>query len=271
MTKIEKKVNHVKELLHNKKVLVAFSGGVDSSVCLWLAKEFCSRVLAVTVKTIFSPPGEIEDAECIAREFGVDWKLITIQQDESSNLMTNPPNRCYFCKKGIMSALNDILKEENLEYILDGTNFDDLKDYRPGMQALREYNVQSPLADALITKTEIREIARVNNLKASDKPSMACLASRIPYGEKITEKKLKMIAEAEAQIKTITGITNVRVRLHQLIARIEVAPKDRVKLFNSTVLDEVARTLKKLGFVYITLDMEGYRSGSMNEPLQHKT
>ena len=266
---IDTKLQKVEHILQEKKVLVAFSGGVDSSVVTRLAKEYCSRVVAVTVRSKTNPSGELEEARCVAEELGVEWKIIEINELEDEKFQANPPNRCYYCKKGLMTALLEIASIENLDFIVDGTNSDDLKDYRPGALALKELSIKSPLAEAGITKNEIRLIAKKFNLSVHDKPSMACLASRIPYGEEITEKKLKMIAEAETLIKSLANISVVRVRYHRGIARIEVHPNERERFFNTKLLDNIVKTLKTLGFVYIALDLQGFRSGSMNEQIDN--
>lgn len=265
---LQKKIESVKKSLQGKKVLVAFSGGVDSSVMTRLALEFSTKVLAVTANSKVEPQNELEEARCIAEEIGVEWESIEINPLSNPNFQKNPPNRCYFCKKEIMSALWALAKERNLEIIIDGTNADDLKDVRPGNRAVQELKVKSPLAEAGITKKEIRLIAKEYKLSVFQKPAMACLASRIPYGSTITEQKLAIIAEAEAVIKTITKVSVVRVRHHGSIARIEVSPEDRAKFFNEIVLDQINTALTKLGFVYVTLDLHGYRSGSMNEALK---
>ncbi len=265
---LQKKIEKVKESLLGKRVLVAFSGGVDSTVMTRLALEFCAKVLAVTANSKVEPPNELEEAKCIAKELGVNWESIEVNPLVNQNFHANPPNRCYFCKKEIMTALLTLAKKRNLEIIIDGTNSDDLRDFRPGYSAVQELNIKSPLAEAGITKQEIRLIAKDYNLSVFNKPSMACLASRIPYGNEITELKLTMIAEAETVIKNLTNVSVVRVRHHGTLARIEVPPEERSKFFNSKVLDQISAALNKLGFVYVTLDLQGYRSGSMNESLK---
>lgn len=264
---LQKKIEKVKEILQERKVLVAFSGGVDSSVVTRLALEFCSKVVAVTAILKVSPPGELESAKCVAEELGVNWRTIEIAVLEDSNFKANPPNRCYFCKRELLTALLQVAEDEGLDFIIDGTNHDDLRDVRPGFQAVQELGVKSPLAMAGITKKEIRQIAKEYELSVFNKPAMACLASRIPYGNEITEQKLKMVAEAETLIKNLTEVSVVRVRHHGNIARIEVASDERNKFFRETVLDQIVAGLKQLGFVYVTLDLQGYRTGSMNESL----
>lgn len=266
---IKAKMQKVKELLQGKKVLVAYSGGVDSSVITRLAKEFCTKVLAVTVHSKINPPSEIEDAKRVAEEeLGVEWRMVEIDELKNANFRANPPNRCYYCKKELMTGLLKLAKSEKLDWVIDGSNADDKKDFRPGSQALQELNIKSPLAEAGITKSEIRIIAKYYNLSVHSKTSMACLSSRIPYGEEITEKKLSMIADAEMIIKKMTGVNVVRVRHYGTMARIEVQPEERSKFFNEELLDRIATALKEVGFIYITLDLQGYRSGSMNESLK---
>jgi len=264
---LEAKIEKIKHILTGKKVLVAFSGGVDSSVITLLAKQFCPEVLAVTVESEITPFGELEYAKSVAEELGVKWKLVEVKKLDSPNFRANPPNRCYYCKKGIMDLLEKIRRQYNLDIIVDGTNADDLRDYRPGRQALEEFKIKSPLAEVGVSKLEIRKIAKAHNLSVYDKPSMACLASRIPYGIEITEKNLRMIAEAEKLIKELTHVSVLRVRHHGNMARIEVGINERSKFFNVEKLDKIVTRLKKLGFIYIVLDLQGYRSGSLNEPL----
>ncbi|MHA1649933.1 MAG: ATP-dependent sacrificial sulfur transferase LarE [Candidatus Helarchaeota archaeon] len=266
-TQLKEKVQKVKKLLQNKKVLVAFSGGVDSSVVTRLAKEYCSKVIAATIISELNPPSELEEAERVAHELNIEWRTIKIQELENPQFRANPPNRCYYCKKDIMSALKKLARHENVDIIIDGTNADDLSDFRPGQLALKEFNIVSPLAQADITKEEIRKLANFFGLSVHDKPAMACLASRIPYGEEITEKKLQMIAEAEKAIYELIHPKMVRVRYHGNGARIEVLPEERSKFFDIEKIEQIVKILKRLGFIYVMLDLQGYRTGSLNEPL----
>lgn len=228
-----------------------------------LALEFSTRALAVTVISPSNPPGEVDAAQRVAEEIGVDWTSIAINELDNTEFQKNPPNRCYFCKMELMTGLKVFAHREGLELLIDGTNADDLKGHRPGYLALQELNVQSSLAQAGMTKQDIRQVARDYGLSVHDKPAMACLASRIPYGDVITERKLLVVGQAEALVKEAAKIKVIRVRHHGKVARIEVAPDDLVKVI--AVADQVVQGLKELGFVYITLDLQGYRSGSMNE------
>ncbi len=265
---LKEKTETVQQILSGKKVLVAFSGGVDSSVVTLLAKKFSSRVLAVTVVSEVNPPGELKDAECVAHELGVEWRRVEVKELANPKFRSNPPNRCYYCKRDIMEALQEIANAETMDFIIDGTNYDDLEDFRPGTAALEEFKVKSPLAEAGITKEEIRAIAKEYDLSVCNKPAMACLASRIPYGEEITEKKLLMISEAEKLISDILGVRMVRVRHHRDIARIEVPPDERSKFLAQEQADKIVKELRKMGFIYVVLDLQGYRSGSLNEQLK---
>lgn len=216
------------------------------------------------------PPWEVEEATRVAKEIGIRHEILEGNELEDPNFVRNPPNRCYFCKKGLAAKLKKFAKEVGLRSIADGSNADDLSDYRPGRLALEEEGISSPLAEVGLTKEEIREIARELGLSVADKPPMACLASRIPYGQEITLDKLKMVAKAEAAVKKIAKVKQVRVRDHDGIARIEVNPKERVAFFNEAVMDEVAKELRTMGFKYVTLDLEGYVQGSMNRLLRER-
>jgi uncharacterized protein len=248
-----------------KSALVAYSGGVDSTFLLKVAQEVLGdNVVAVTAASETYPSNEIEYAVKMAETLGA--KLITIHTDEFSNkkFTENPRERCYWCKKELFMRLTALAKEYNLNFVLDGSNFDDINDFRPGMKAAAELRVRSPLKEAGLTKDEIRYLSEKLGLPTWNKPSFACLASRFPYGTEITKKNLLKVDSAERFLKNL-GLTQVRVRHHNDTARIEVI-REEMKIF----LDDKIRTriishLKSLGYTYIALDLEGYRTGSMNE------
>jgi uncharacterized protein len=265
----EKFLNLKRIITQLGKAAVAFSGGVDSSflskVCYDVLGE---NALAVTVVSPLLPKSEIEDAKEIARSIGIKHLLIEDNVIEDA-VAENPPDRCYFCKK--IEFLN--IKEASLKYgidvVLEGSNFDDLSDYRPGLIALNELKILSPLRKAELTKKEIRELSKKMNLKNWDKPAYACLASRIPYGEKITYNKLKKIEKSEDFLKQ-KGFKQFRVRSHNDTARIEVAPEERKKLFNTELMDTISKELKSYGFIFVSMDLEGYKTGSLNSILKRK-
>jgi len=265
---IQKKIDKVHEILKEKKVLIAFSGGVDSSIIASLAKDVAKRVLGVTVYSQFMTDEEIINAKNVAQELGIEWRRFDLDILENEKLVENPPDRCYYCKKNIMRELSNIAKEENLDLIVDGTNEEDLKDHRPGHMALLELNIKSPLAEAGIKKNEVREIAKNRDLSVWKRPSLACLASRIPYGDEITENKLERIAKAENYVRYKAKIKIVRVRCYENLARIEIGKNEMKNLFSMDIIKDIVTYLKDLGFKYVTLDLEGYRSGSMDEILE---
>ena len=244
--------------------LVAYSGGVDSTFLLKVAQEVLrDRVIAVTATSETYSSHELESARYMAQELGVKHVLIHTEELASEDFATNPKERCYFCKKELISQLNDIAREHNLNYVLDGSNYDDLADYRPGMRAVHELGARSPLKESLLTKSDIRSLSRQMNLSTWNKPSLACLASRIPYGDRITREKLMMIDQAEEFLRNL-GIGQLRVRHHETIARIEVLPEDIPLLL--LLREKINARFREIGYTFITLDLQGYRMGSMNEP-----
>ncbi|MEX2753662.1 MAG: ATP-dependent sacrificial sulfur transferase LarE [Candidatus Freyarchaeota archaeon] len=268
---VASKIDIVHSVLRGKAVIVAFSGGVDSSVMVSLAKDVCRKVLAVTVDSPIIPPEEKENAERVAGELEVEHTVVWFDSLSDPQFVANPANRCYYCKKKLFQNLKKLAEERGYELVVEGSNASDMFVHRPGILALREEGILSPYIIAGITKEEIRIIARDRGLSVSNQPSMACLATRIPYGEVITYEKLRRVAESERYIKQLVGVKILRVRSHGDLARIEVGKEEREKLFSTEILDKIVEKLKELGFKYCTLDAEGYRTGAMDEVLKGKT
>jgi len=267
----DNKLELLKEkLMSLKSVAVAYSGGVDSTFLLKVAQEVLGdNVIAITAKSSTYPERELREAKKFAEEIGVKHIVIVSEELEIEGFAKNPSNRCYYCKKELFTKLNNIAKKNNINQVIDGSNLDDTGDFRPGMVAAKELGIISPLKIAGMTKDDIRGISKVYGLKTWNKSSLACLSSRVPYGSEITLKKLKMIEEAE-QFLLDLGFQQVRVRHHGEIARIEVSPDEREKIFNVELMNKISAKLKKIGFKYVTLDLSGYRTGSMNEVLTDK-
>lgn len=262
------KLKELKSFLDGKKVIIAFSGGVDSSLLAFLSKKYAKDTLLITERSILYPEEEIKGASQFANKHDIEHKIIERDPLRDEEFQCNPSNRCYICKSGLYNDILKIKNSNNFDVILDGSNADDLSDYRPGMQALKELNISTPYIDYNINKTEIRQICKLYDLDVQSKPSMACFSSRIPYGQIINEKKLDMIREAERFLKNSFELKQLRVRLHEgNLARIEFLPNDFANILTAKNLELIKSKLKELGFTYITIDIEGFRSGSMNEVL----
>jgi uncharacterized protein len=247
--------------------LVAFSGGVDSSLALAVAARALpkERVLAVTSNNETYLPSELEGAKGLARSLGVEHLVVNTRELDDPNYASNPANRCYFCKSTLYSDLGKMAEEKGYACVVDGANKDDEGDYRPGRKAARELGVVSPLAMVGVGKVEVREIARYLGLPTWDKPALACLSSRFPYGQKITPEKLAQVARAEEFMRR-QGYKQVRVRHHGEIARLEVGTDELERAFRER--EKISAELKAVGFLYVTLDLAGYKPGSLNTALE---
>lgn len=251
------------------KVVLAFSGGVDSTFLLRVAKDALGdNVKAVTILSPYIPKWEIAEAKELVDKLGVNHEIIEAPIIES--IKYNPEDRCYLCKTAVFSIILSTAKEQGYDCVIDGTNFDDLSDYRPGLRALKELDVKSPLVECNFTKAEIRAYSKELKLNTWDKPPYACLLTRIPYGNELKVEDFEKIENAEKYMMSI-GFRAVRVRCHGDLARVEVSKDDRSKLFNEQLLDTIAEKIKACGFKYVTLDMQGYRVGSFNETIIKET
>jgi uncharacterized protein len=265
---LEKLENLKRSLLAMKRVLIAFSGGVDSTFLLFVARETLGRdnVLAVIAESPTYPGEEVKAAIKTADALDADLRLIRTEEFSDENFLCNSKERCYYCKKELFEKLKAMANEQGFPHILDGSNYNDLADYRPGSRAKAEFDVKSPLQDVGLTKEEIRMLSKEAGLPTWAKPAMACLASRIPYGRRIDEAVLKMVSEGEKYLRSI-GFTQLRVRHHDTIARIEVDKELLPQVMAQSVMDGIVKKFEALGYLYVTLDLKGYRPGSMNDGL----
>ena len=262
------KLERLRALLRETRgAVVAFSAGVDSTFLLKVAhEELGERVVAATVRSHAFPKRELDEAMAFCRAEGVRHEILDIDELDIPGFAENPPDRCYLCKKALFERLLAFAGDNGLASVLEGSNVDDDGDYRPGRRAIRELGISSPLREVGLTKDEIRALSRQIGLPTADKPSFACLASRFPYGERITAAGLERVGKAEQWLLDAgLGLTQLRVRSHGDMARIEVPPDAIPRL--AARADEIAAALKGLGFAYVALDLRGYRTGSMNEVL----
>ncbi len=248
--------------------LVAFSGGADSTLLLALAKEAVGeRVLGVTSRSVFIAERERVEAAALAARLGVRHRFVDLDVLADPELRANPPERCYLCKRMLLRALLEIARAEGLAVVVEGSNVDDGADYRPGRRAVAELGVRSPFVEAGLTKDEIRRLSRELGLPTWDKPAMACLSSRVPYGEQLEPARLARVDEAEELLRA-AGFRQVRVRDHGSVARLEVAQEDLPALIAPAVRERVTAGLRALGYAYVALDLEGYRTGALNRSLE---
>lgn len=263
------KYNRLRQILSEmENVVIGFSGGVDSTLLLKVATDVLGeKALAVIGKSETYPIREYEEAEAFAKSIGANCIVVYTEETDNLKFKENPPDRCYYCKTELFSKLSAIAAEKKIKWIADGTNKDDLQDFRPGMKAVQEKNVRSPLLEAGMTKQDIREISKELSLPTWDKQSFACLSSRFPYGFGIDKEKLKKIDEAETLLRD-NGFKYFRVRHHDdKTVRIEVGKNEIEKFLDKNLRQLLVQKIKEIGFTYITLDLEGYRTGSMNEVL----
>ncbi|AHF06356.1 ATP-dependent sacrificial sulfur transferase LarE [Desulfitobacterium metallireducens] len=267
---LDLKLTKLKNILKDMgSVLIAYSGGVDSSFLAKVAFDMLGeKSLAVTATSETYPECELDEAITTAKTIGINHLVIHSNELTDPNFRKNPQDRCYYCKSTLFLKLKAIQVEQGISIVVDGANLDDLQDYRPGHRAKEEQGVRSPLQEVGMTKEDIRLLSKELGLSTWNKPSLACLSSRIPYGEEITVKKLKMIDQAETVLRQL-GFKERRVRYHQEIARVELPRQDFAKLTDA-VIEEIVTRLKGLGFTYVTLDLQGLRSGSMNEVLKEE-
>jgi len=268
VTAEEKLIRLNKLLSETGGIAVGFSGGTDSSFLVYTAyKTLGDRAVAVTARSSTYTTAEFESAVNFTKEHGIRHVVIDSEELSIKGFSDNPPDRCYFCKGELFGKVRTVADNLGIKYVADGTNVDDLNDYRPGLKAAKELGTISPLKEAGLSKIEIRELSRQAGLSTWDKPAAACLASRFPYGAKITAQKLKMVESAETFLKNL-GFKQLRVRHHGDTARIEIAPDEMKQVLNQELLSAINAGMKSIGFIYSALDLAGYRTGSMNENLE---
>jgi len=264
------KLERVKQIFAEmERAIIAYSGGIDSTLVAKIAYDVLGdRALAITAVSPSLLPEELEDAQIQAAEIGIIHELVETHEMENPNYTSNPINRCYFCKSELHDTLKPLAIQQGYPYVVDGVNADDLQDYRPGIQAAKERGARSPLAEVGITKAEVRQLAKTLGLPWWDKPAQPCLSSRFPYGEEITIEKLQRVGRAEIYLRKL-GFKNLRVRSFGDTARIELPPENIKEFVLTTDLPQLVSVLQNYGFLYVTLDLEGYRSGKLNQVISY--
>ena len=265
---LTKKLKELKKIFSEmEKALIAYSGGIDSTLVAKVAYDVLGdKALAITAISPSLLPEDLEDARIQAAVIGISHEEVETNEMENPNYTSNPINRCYFCKSELHDTLKPLALKRGYSYVVDGVNADDLRDYRPGIQAAKERGARSPLAELGISKFEVRQLAKDLGLPCWDKPAQPCLSSRFPYGEEITFEKLQRVGRGERYLRDL-GLKNLRVRSEKDTARIELPP-EQIKEFVLTInLPQLVERFKEFGFIYVTLDLEGYRSGKLNQVL----
>jgi pyridinium-3,5-biscarboxylic acid mononucleotide sulfurtransferase len=265
---LKSKQEKLLDLLRNmERAIIAYSGGTDSAYLAWAAHQVLGhRAIAITADSASIPESHKRDAEAFARQFGLNHQYIATYEFDNPDYVKNDPDRCFHCKDELFTRLEQVATERGITNIIYGVNVDDLGDYRPGQKAARIHEAQAPLVDANLTKAEIRELSRLAGLPTWDRPASACLSSRIPYGTPVTPETIKTVETGEEAIRAL-GFRQFRVRFHGELVRIEIAPEEMERALSSEVAAQFTAIFKPLGFHYVTLDLEGYRQGSLNAVL----
>lgn len=266
----EEKEHNLRRLMREMKtVLVAYSGGVDSAYLALIAtQELGQNARCILGVSPSVSKNQREEAENIASNFNLNFHTINTDELKNPSYQANPANRCYFCKTELYEQLSNIAKQANIKYLVDGTNFDDLGDHRPGRIAAEEKSVRSPLIEVGLTKSEIRDLSKRQKLPTWDKPASPCLSSRIAYGVPVTIERLSKVERGEEVLRKM-GFVEFRVRVHDELARLEISPKEFEKALNLEMTQQLSKKFKDIGFRFVTLDLQGYRSGSMNEVIKN--